>query len=54
MVQVKPTTETWVWDFPDVLPENLAALARRSPANQTTHDDNNDRDTMTRKTGTGS
>lgn len=54
MVEVKPTTETWVWDFPRVLPENLASLAKRLPANDASHNYNDNRESATPKTGIGS
>lgn len=35
MVEIKPTFETWTWDFPDPLPENLASQARSAPSSKT-------------------
>jgi electron transport complex protein RnfB len=36
MVEIKPTTETWVWDFPDKLPDHLATLANPVPSTDDT------------------
>ena len=54
MVEIKPTTETWTWDYPNMLPENLASLANRIPANEPTVSNSGENKSATRKTGTGS
>jgi len=46
MVEIKPTTETWLWEFPVELPANIAELANQV---KTSEPDNNK---LTRKTGT--
>jgi len=46
MVEIKPTTDTWVWDFPGALPENIAELANQVSTSEAASD------TLTRKTGT--
>ena len=46
MVEIKPTTETWVWDYPNELPENIAELANQLTPSEAVSD------TLTRKTGT--
>ena len=35
MVELKTTTDTWIWDFPKTLPEHIATLANQVPANET-------------------
>lgn len=47
VVEVKPTIETWTWEFPETLPENLASLANR------VNDDSSTRDTPADKHKTG-
>ncbi|WP_455223534.1 electron transport complex subunit RsxB [Kaarinaea lacus] len=50
MVEITPTLDNWIWEFPNPLPENLATLANRipEPENERPQTD------TTRKTGTGS
>jgi electron transport complex protein RnfB len=54
MVEVKSTTDTWTWDFPSNLPENLTSLA--NPVNSSSTNKDKTRlpadDTSSKKTGT--
>lgn len=54
MVEIKPTTETWTWDFPDSLPDNLASLANRvEPASSNNGETSSPSDdSSSKKTGT--
>lgn len=53
MVEVKTTTETWIWDFPKALPEHIATLANRIPANESSANPEDGGDTNdTKATGT--
>lgn len=54
MVEVKSTTDTWTWDFPSNLPENLASLANPVNSSSTNEDsiDSPANDTSSKKTGT--
>ena len=54
MVEIKPTTDTWTWDFPNSLPENLASLANRVQATNSVQNKSNNspNDAASKKTGT--
>ncbi len=53
MVEIKPTTETWTWDFPENLPENLASLANRVRSNERSNNDTKSGTDSTSSTKTG-
>ena len=54
MVEIKVSTDTWTWEFPTALPENLASLANQisSDTNENQQDKPPTDKPLTKKTGT--